>query len=156
MSRSVRCHPKWLRNTLCFVQPNSGPEPTRMTSGISVERSGPGCPQDNSAHERMHFEMRCELEAGRIGRDQAAFDLWRQGFNQIRPHEALAYELQLKSITGSQWPYQGTPEDLDYGSMFTRKVHANCAILFYPRKRQVFTTSCFEKIHIVAGSKKLN
>ena len=33
-----------------------------------------GCPQDNGAHERMHLDIRRELEAGRIGRDQPAFD----------------------------------------------------------------------------------
>src|SRR5690606_18824360 len=45
--------------------------------GIGLERSRPGHPQDNGAHERMHRDVRRELQAGRIGRDQAAFDLWR-------------------------------------------------------------------------------
>jgi transposase InsO family protein len=42
-----------------------------------------------STHRRMHFDVRSELEAGRIGRDQAAFDLWRHEFNHVRPHKSL-------------------------------------------------------------------
>ena len=60
-----------------------------LVLGIDLERSRPGCPQDNGAHERLHRDVRRELEAGRIGRDQAAFDLWRDQYNTERPHEAL-------------------------------------------------------------------
>ena len=61
-----------------------------LALGIDLERSRPGCPQDNGAHERLHLDIRRELQAGRIGADQQAFDLWRQQFNTQRPHEAIA------------------------------------------------------------------
>jgi transposase InsO family protein len=48
-----------------------------LALGIELERNRPGCPQDNGAHERLHRDIRRELQAGRVGRDQAAFDLWR-------------------------------------------------------------------------------
>jgi transposase InsO family protein len=51
-----------------------------LALGIGLERSRPGCPQDNGAHERMHLDIRRELQSGRIGRDQATFDLWRNEY----------------------------------------------------------------------------
>lgn len=95
-----------------------------LALGISLERSRPGCPQDNGAHERMHRDVRRELQAGRIGRDQAAFDLWRQQYNFERPHEALAMKTPGEIYQPSERRYVGTPEDLDYGGMATRRVNA--------------------------------
>jgi len=60
--------------------------------GIKVVHSRPGCPQDNGAHERMHLDMRFELEdsaAQSVKAQQAACDAWRVEFNHVRPHEAL-------------------------------------------------------------------
>jgi putative transposase len=34
-----------------------------LALGIGLERSRPGCPQDNGAHERMHRDIRRELQA---------------------------------------------------------------------------------------------
>ena len=56
--------------------------------GIDLERGRPGHPQDNGAHERLHRDISLELQClGRI--DQNSLELWRQEFNQQRPHEAL-------------------------------------------------------------------
>lgn len=94
-----------------------------LVLGISLERSRPGCPQDNGAHERMHRDVRRELQAGRIGRDQAAFDLWREQYNHERPHEALGMKTPGELYQPSPRRYTGTPEDLDYGGMATRRVN---------------------------------
>jgi transposase InsO family protein len=63
-----------------------------VSLGIAIVRSRPGCPQDNGAHERMHRDMRADVEAfpqaNRL-REQRALDRWRQEFNHVRPHEAL-------------------------------------------------------------------
>ena len=58
-----------------------------MALGIDLERGRPGHPQDNGGHERMHRDIRMELEPDTA--EQAALDLWRQEFNRERPHEAL-------------------------------------------------------------------
>lgn len=61
--------------------------------GIKVVRSRPGCPQDNGGHERMHRDMSADLQsvpAGSPQAEQRACDRWRQEFNHVRPHEALA------------------------------------------------------------------
>jgi len=93
-----------------------------LALGIDLERSRPGCPQDNGAHERMHLDIRRELQGGRIGRDQAAFDLWRHEYNCERPHEAIGMAFPSEIYRPSQRVYQGTPGELDYGGMETRRV----------------------------------
>jgi transposase InsO family protein len=106
-----------------------------LALGISLERSRPGCPQDNGAHERMHRDVRRELQAGRIGRDQAAFDLWREKYNHERPHEALGMKTPGEVYQPSPRRYAGTPEDLDYGGMATRRVHERHGCICHGNER---------------------
>ena len=94
--------------------------------GIDLERGRPGHPQDNAAHERLHKDISRELEA--MGQsDQAALDLWRQTFNHERPHEALGLRCPGEIYRASERKYQGTPQDLDYPQMCSRRVcqHGN-------------------------------
>jgi hypothetical protein len=89
--------------------------------GIDLERGRPGHPQDNGAHERMHKDISRELEA--MGQcDQQALDLWRQSFNYERPHDALGLRCPGEVYIASARKYQGTPEDLDYPQMCSRRV----------------------------------
>lgn len=63
-----------------------------VSLGIEVRFSRPGCPQDNGAHERMHNDIRFDLEdnpLGTLDTQQAACDAWRHEFNNERPHGAL-------------------------------------------------------------------
>ena len=63
-----------------------------VSLGIRIIRSRPGCPQDNGGHERMHRDMRADLQAypaGSLLGAQRACDRWRQELNHVRPHEAL-------------------------------------------------------------------
>jgi transposase InsO family protein len=101
-----------------------------LALGIDLERSRPGCPQDNPAHERMHLDIRRELQAGRMGRDQEAFDLWRQEYNTERPHEALGMACPAEVYRPSERPYGGTPQELDYGAMEARWVSVNGTLQF--------------------------
>jgi putative transposase len=93
-----------------------------LALGIDLERNRPGCPQDNGGHERMHRDIRRELEALRIGRDQAAFDVWREEYNTERPHEGLNMRVPAEVYRRSDRDYEGTPEDIDYGWQETRRV----------------------------------
>ncbi|MDB6034168.1 MAG: hypothetical protein JWM16_4506 [Verrucomicrobiales bacterium] len=112
-----------------------------LALGIDLERNRPGCPQDNGAHERMHRDIRCELQGGRIGRDQAAFDLWRQEYNIERPHEALGMKTPAEIYEPSPRAYQGTPEDLDYGESPKRKVHRPSGMIRYGTERFFISTA---------------
>jgi transposase InsO family protein len=60
--------------------------------GIRPHFIRPGSPQDNGRHERMHRTLK--HETARTAADdarelQARFDLFRDGYNRERPHEAL-------------------------------------------------------------------
>jgi putative transposase len=88
--------------------------------GIDLERSRPGCPQDNPAHERFHRDVEKEL---RGEERQASFEVWRREFNEERPHEALGMKRPAQVYTPSPRKFEGAPEDLNYPKMETRRVH---------------------------------
>jgi transposase InsO family protein len=111
-----------------------------LALGINLERSRPGCPQDNGAHERVHLDIRRELQAGRVGRDQDAFEVWRREYNTERPHEALAMRVPAEVYEPSERVYEGTPEDIDYGNMTSRKVNQRSGHLRYEGQRYTIST----------------
>ena len=90
--------------------------------GIDLERSRPGCPQDNGGHERLHLDVERELRDQDPVTQQAGFDEWRQIFNQERPHEALGMRCPAELYQNSDRKYAGTPEDLEYEGMASRRV----------------------------------
>lgn len=84
--------------------------------GIRVIRGRPAHPQDNGAHERMHLDMRYEVEdvgADSIAVQQERLDTWRQEFNHVRPHEALSQQTPASVYHVSPRPYKG-PRDACY------------------------------------------
>jgi transposase InsO family protein len=90
--------------------------------GIDLERGRPGCPQDNGAHERLHLDIGRELEAQQLGEYQSELDQWRRDFNEERPHEALGMRRPAEVYCRSKRMYTGTPDDLEYPGMETRRV----------------------------------
>ena len=90
--------------------------------GIDLERGRPGHPQDNGAHERLHRDISLELQClGRI--DQNSLELWRQEFNEQRPHEALGMRCPSELYRHSARPYRGGVRQLDYPQMMMRRVN---------------------------------
>lgn len=60
--------------------------------GINLERIEPGQPQQNGRHERMHRRLKEAIASppkATLGVQQKAFDVFRQEYNEERPHEAL-------------------------------------------------------------------
>lgn len=94
-----------------------------LALGIDLERGRPGCPQDNGAHERLHADIAREIEAARLGEDQASLDLWRRTFNHERPHEALGMKCPGEIYTSSLRKYAPLA-DLTYEKMRRLKVNA--------------------------------
>jgi putative transposase len=90
--------------------------------GIDLERGRPGCPQDNGGHERLHLDVERELRAADLAEQQAGFEEWRTTFNQERPHQALEMKCPAEVYTNSERKYEGTPDDLQYEGMESRKV----------------------------------
>lgn len=88
--------------------------------GIDLERGRPGHPQDNGGHERLHRDIGAELQPHTA--EQSALDLWREEFNHERPHEALGMKCPAEVYQPSPRTYQGSPEDVTYPGLATRKV----------------------------------
>jgi putative transposase len=112
-----------------------------LALGIDLERNRPGCPQDNGAHERMHLDVRRELEGGRVGCDQAAFDLWREEYNRERPHEALEMRVPAEVYRQSERAYEGTPTEIEYGAMTSRRVMKKSGVIYYQAEKIMITTA---------------
>ena len=71
-----------------------------ITLGIEINRSRPGHPQDNGGHERMHRDLKDSVQVryrGHARTYQAELDLWRDEFNNIRPHEALGMKIPAET-----------------------------------------------------------
>jgi len=111
-----------------------------LALGIDLERGRPGHPQDNGAHERMHRDMRRELQNEGAGREQALYDAWREEYNALRPHKALDNRLPDELYRPSDRPYRGTPEPLDYGLKEVRKVTTAGTIKYDGTTYQLSTT----------------
>jgi len=108
-----------------------------LALGIQLERGRPGHPEDNGAHERMHGDLFRELEREGVGRDQDAFDLWREEYNTVRPHEALGMATPAEVYRVSERAYEGTPADLDYGVLTSRRVPVNGMISFHKEQIRI-------------------
>src|SRR5579864_8095662 len=66
-----------------------------MKLGIVPERIEAGHPEQNGRHERMHRTLKQEVAmppAGNRREQQRALDKFREEYNQVRPHEALAMQ----------------------------------------------------------------
>ena len=92
--------------------------------GIDLERSRPGCPQDNGGHERLHLDISRELEGKHFENRQAALDTWKQSFNFERPHEALGMKSPGELYEKSSRRYDAKPIELIYFGMEVRKVNS--------------------------------
>jgi hypothetical protein len=101
-----------------------------LALGIQLERGRPGHPEDHGAHERMHGDLFREREREGVGRDPGAFDLWREEYHPVRPREALGMAAPAEVCRVSERPCEGTPADLDYGALASRRVQVNGTISF--------------------------
>ncbi len=111
--------------------------------GIELEHSRPGHPQDNGAHERMHKDIEVEVAARTQPNkraQQAALDLWREEYNNQRPHESLQDRFPAEVYRRSPRPLPAAPLRLDYGTgFFTRKILANGMIKWTGQSIRVTT-----------------
>jgi len=111
-----------------------------LVLGIDLERSRPGCPQDNGAHERFHLDMSREVEGRDGAEQQAALDQWRKEFNEERPHEKLGMKFPAEVYRRSVREYQGTPADVEYRAMEKRKV-ASTGMMKYREQEYFLSTA---------------
>jgi transposase InsO family protein len=92
LPKAIQCD-----NGVPFVQVQSRGGLTALSAwwislGIKLIRSRPACPQDNGGHERMHRDLKGDVQAHPSATspdEQRACDKWRLEFNNVRPHDAL-------------------------------------------------------------------
>jgi len=89
--------------------------------GITPERIEPGQPQQNGRHERMHRTLKAQTaRPPRPTREaqQAAFDEFREVYNEERPHEALQQHPPASVHQRSTRVWSGEVNDPDYPNDF--------------------------------------
>jgi transposase InsO family protein len=110
-----------------------------ISLGIMPERIPPASPQLNGSHERMHADMKRELQFNpkrNIKDEQKRFDSWRNEYNEIRPHQALNSLTPSKKYKKSRKKYLGKELDYNYSSkMELRKVGCRGHIHWHSKRR---------------------
>jgi transposase InsO family protein len=95
-----------------------------LSLGILLDRIDPGAPYQNGAHERMHLDMKNELErkiSGNLKMHQYVFNVWKDEFNNERPHESLGMKTPASVYFKSPRKYQGICYHIDYPKGFTSR-----------------------------------
>ena len=97
--------------------------------GITPERIEPGHPEQNGRLERLHRTLKQETTKPPMPSRQSqqrAFDAFRGGYNEQRPHEALGQQPPSSVYRPSLREYPKRVESPEYGSGVTvRKVRTN-------------------------------
>lgn len=104
-----------------------------MSLGIRLVRSRPGCPQDNGGHERMHADVRGDVQsrpAVTVDAEQRRLSRWRQEFNQVRPHDALGGKVPADLYKVVE-PRRPTPVSYVYPAhVYVRRAHSDGHVSF--------------------------
>ncbi len=85
--------------------------------GIEPDRIQPGKPQQNGRHERMHLTLKQQTAsppAKTFRKQQRRFEVFRQEFNRVRPHEALAMQTPASLYVPSPRPYPSRQPQVSY------------------------------------------
>ena len=85
--------------------------------GIVPERIDPGRPNQNGRHERLHRTLKAataQPPAATIRAQQQRFDVFRQDYNAVRPHEALGQQPPLSMYTPSARTYPRRLQEPNY------------------------------------------
>jgi transposase InsO family protein len=95
-----------------------------MRLGILHQRSRPGCPQDNGAHERMHRTLKRQAikpVRASCAAQQRNFDAFQREYNEDRPHERLQQATPASQYVESSRPYPERLPPLEYPGHFVVK-----------------------------------
>jgi transposase InsO family protein len=109
-----------------------------MSLGIKLDRIDPGCPYQNGGHERMHRDMKTELEGqidGNLDEHQRVFDQWRKEFNTVRPHAAISMITPSELYTASKNKYNNDDIVIIYGRGYKSRMVNDRGFCNYNNKR---------------------
>jgi transposase InsO family protein len=100
-----------------------------ISLGINLHRIEPGKPSQNGSHERMHKDIKDQIQKevkGNSTEIQKSLDIWRQEFNTVRPHEALDMKTPADVYRKSVVSFTDCESDIEYPIFYrTRKVSRN-------------------------------
>jgi putative transposase len=118
--------------------------------GIEVERIKPGKPQQNGRHERMHLTLKNETAkppANSLRAQQQRFDVFREEYNQVRPHESLEMETPASLYAPSPRCYPSRIRDFEYDIGFETRVIGGRGE-FYWKGNKIFLSEVLTKERI--------
>lgn len=110
--------------------------------GITLERSRPGKPQDNGAHERMHRTLKqTALQRTRAteAAQQRALNQFRRVYNEERPHHALQMKTPASCYSKSVRQYPEDIPDPCYPPHFELRRISKIGVFAW-KQRQIFIT----------------
>ena len=103
-----------------------------ISLGIRLDRIDPGRPDQNGAHERIHRDIRSELQltpADDAVASQSLFDEWKNIYNWQRPHEAIEMKMPGELYEPSGRIYESGKTDIAYpADWLERRVSPNGSI----------------------------
>ena len=107
--------------------------------GIRPRRILPGCPFMNGSHERMHRDIKAELQqnpARNLKDEQSRFDEWRNQYNTIRPNQAVGMKRPAQVYSPSTKPYPLQIHEFEYPeSMMLRRIDSRGHLYWKQRRR---------------------
>ncbi len=114
--------------------------------GIQPERIKPGKPQQNGRHERMHLTLKQETTqppALNLRAQQRRFDVFRQEYNEVRPHESLGMEIPASLYQPSPRFYPAHLPDLEYARGLEIRL-VGCNGEFYWKGNKIFLSEALQ------------
>ena len=121
-----------------------------ISLGITPDRTKPGTPGQNGSLERMHADMARELE-GKIpgGRSacQAAFDVWKDEYNSLRPNEAIGMMVPDDLYSPSPRSYLGDPDVIEYPPLITPRLVSKFGLIVIHGHR-IFISSALSGFYL--------
>ena len=121
-----------------------------VAQGIELDRIEPGHPEQNGGHERMHRDIRAELQGlieGDLKNHQEVFDAWRHEFNWERPHEALGMRVPGEVYSKSRRAYEAEIPQIQYPPQYLIRKVSNAGMLTVDDKR-IFISSSLRGWHV--------
>lgn len=106
-----------------------------MRLGIRVERIKPGHPEQNGRHERIHRTLKYDDVVQKpslsILKQQDRLELFRNDYNERRPHESLGNQTPSEVYSKSPRLYSAILKDPDYDGFDQVHRSTKCGSVFF-------------------------